>query len=855
MLTMLRIRFDTAFGQAVRVVVDDEIVDLDWLGQGWWGVTADLPAGAEYHYEVVADGDPVHVEQPPFRHSPQQATLVVDRWRSWSGRPYASALFTKALASRHCAAADPGTGTTSFVLTEPAVPAGATPAIVGSTKALGEWDPAGAVPMVSVGYPEWAVSFDVEPVDVEYKYVLLDGAGTLLEWEGGDNRRLPAADKRVVNDDRMVVAPFRAAGVAVPVFSLRTETDVGCGQFSDLKPFADWAKSIGMAVVQLLPVNDTVLDHDWDDSYPYNPISVHALHPLYVDVAAIPGHGIAGDIATARAAFVEADEIDYPAVMASKWELLRSAYRKLSPSLDGDSEFEEFVDHHWTWLGPYSAWCLLRDRFGVGDPAEWSGYERFSDELVSALADHESPDYNEIRFHWFVQYHLYRQLEDAADYARSIGIAFKGDLPIGVAPESAEVWTNPDLFHVGTQTGAPPDLFAREGQNWGFPTYDWDRMAQDGFQWWVDRFRAFAAYVDVYRIDHVLGFFRIWEIPGDGFDGLVGHFRPSLPWSEEDLLEVLGEINLADLARPSKVPDLEERFGKDARDLAPFFDPHGQLKAKYSQQEICRFFAEEGSEWDRSLRRLLLDVAADLMIVEVDGGYAPAIAWRDSTGFKGLDEDIAADFDDMALDFFYRRHDEQWELQGRGTLPAVVEATEMLACGEDLGMVPDIVPRLMNEMGLLSLEIERMPKRLGEWIADPASAPYMSVVSPGTHDTSTLRQWWEEDPDFTLRYWKEALGQLGDPPEAATTEVMQTIMRRQLGSPAMLAIVPIADLLGIDAKLRRQHIHAERINDPANRRNRWRYRMHLSITELAAAAELNNAVAAMVAHSGRGLGG
>ncbi len=851
MLTELRIRFQTQFGQSLQVLTNDAAFDLKWVGEGWWGGAVDLAAGAQYHYRVVAGSEVVHEEQPPWRTMPDAGALVVDNWRWASGRAYASALFTKALANRHPDAADPGQGNTRFVLNEPAIPPGATPAIVGSGETLGEWDAAAAIPLVSTGYPGWAVAIDIEPEEVEYKYVLLDAAGVLLRWEGGDNRLLPAAPSRVVNDDRVDIAPFRAAGVAVPVFALRTNNDIGCGQFSDLKPFADWAKSVGLAVVQLLPVNDTVLDHDWDDSYPYNPISVHALHPLYVDIEAIAGHGIPEEVAAARAAYAGSREIDYPAVMASKWNLLRSVYRILSSSLDGDQDFEEFVDSEWTWLGPYSAWCLLRDRFGVGDPAAWPGYERFSDDLVDALADHDSPDYDEMRFYWFVQYHLYRQLEDAADYARSIGIAFKGDLPIGVAPESVEVWTHPDLFHIGTQTGAPPDAFAREGQNWGFPTYDWERMAEDGFQWWLDRFRAFASYVDVYRIDHVLGFFRIWEIPADGYDGLIGYFRPSMPWSEDDLLEVLGEVELSELMEPGPIPDLAGRFGPQARSLAPFFDGDGKLKPRYGQQEIRRFFAEEGSGWDPSLRRLLLDVAADVMIVAVDEGYAPAIAWRDSSHFVALEDDVAADFDEMALDFFYRRHEEQWEAQGRRTLPAVVESTEMLACGEDLGMVPDIVPRLMDEMGLLSLEIERMPKRLGEWIANPAAAPYMSVVSPGTHDTATLRQWWEADPDFTLRYWKEALGQLGEPPQVATAEVVEAILRRQLGSPAMLAIVPIADLMGADAKLRRPDVHAERINDPSNRHNRWRYRMHLSLGDLAAATEFNAAVSAMVTESGR----
>jgi len=328
MLTELRIQFETAFGQALQVLVGDVALDLEWLGDGWWGRVVDLPVGAGYHYRVVRDDEVIHEEQPSSRVVDHEASLVVDRWRWTSGAPYASALFTKALAARHCGPGEPGAGSASFFLTEPAVPAGATPAVVGASTALGEWDPAEAIPMASAGYPKWATAVNVEPVDVEYKYVLLAADGGLIEWEGGANRVLPAGDTRVVNDDRMAIAPFRAAGVAVPVFSLRTDHAVGCGEFSDLKPFADWAESVGLAVVQLLPVNDTVLNHDWDDSYPYNPISVHALHPLYCNVDAISGHGISNEISAARATFAAAAEVDYPAVMSTKMETASSCLQE-----------------------------------------------------------------------------------------------------------------------------------------------------------------------------------------------------------------------------------------------------------------------------------------------------------------------------------------------------------------------------------------------------------------------------------------------------------------------------------------------------------------------------------------------
>ena len=788
----------------------------------------------------------------------------MDRWRRPRLETAArhSALFDRALASNFPRHVTGSGGDLTFELHEPWIPAGARPAVVGSTAALGEWDLEAAVPLFPDPYPLWRATVPHDGSAAEYKFALIEDDERT--WEHDRNRSIPATGTGPVllrDEGLRGIAPWRGFGIAVPVFSLRSENGLGVGQFSDLPAFADWAAAAGCSVIQLLPVNDTTLNHDWDDSYPYNPVSVHALHPIYIDLTAIEGGGIDAQIDMVRDALNGLRDIDFPQVMEHKTRLLQAAYRNLGEALDEDADFLRFVEDNWSWLGPYSMWCVNRDRHGSPDSRDWGKDATFDPARLEALA-RSGKERSAMRFHWFVQYHLHRQLRSAADYVRSIGVALKGDLPIGVAPESVDVWVQPELFHVGTQTGAPPDAFSKLGQNWGFPTYDWDAMAADDYQWWRDRFAALAEYIDVFRIDHVLGFFRIWEIPSGGHDGTTGQFRPGLPLDSDALAAALGDVDLAGMTRPSIArSDIEDRFGEHAAAVvAEFFDAAADTlrftATADSQQAIIEGF-ESGSfsglaEDERSdLLRGLLDLSADVMLHPAGDGYVPAINWRDSTHYGALDEASQEAFDELALDFFHHRHAELWEAQGRRTLPALLDATDLLACGEDLGMVPNFVPPVMNEMGLLSLEIERMPKRLGDWIADPANAPYLSVVSPGTHDTTTLRQWWAEDEAVAKRYWREALGMSGPPPAEATPEVVEAILERQLATPAMLCIVPVADLLAIDSELSRDDLVSERINDPSNRHNRWRYRMDFSAAELFANESFTAHVRRLVAESGR----
>ena len=607
---------------------------------------------------------------------------------------------------------------------------------------------------------------------------------------------------------------WKAAGTAIPVFSLRSENGFGVGEFNDLKLLVDWAAATGQKVIQLLPVNDTTMTWTWRDSYPYNACSSFALHPQFIH---LPSAGVVEDDEYYRLQkeLNSLPELDYERVNREKHRFLRMAFEKSGRKTLQTETFKSYVRENSEWLLPYAVYCVLRDRFGTADFTRWrigghrpgsgasdrtagvSDYSVYDRETVMSFAAEHRED---VEYWYFVQYHLHMQLLESRNYAHSKGVIFKGDLPIGVSRNSADAWMDRDLFNMDSCAGAPPDAFSTEGQNWGFPTYNWDVMEKDGFAWWKARLGNMSRYFDAFRIDHILGFFRIWEIPLAAKSGLAGHFSPALPYSSKEL---------ADLGFDMKC----RQFPKVCPDRSP-----GAL------------FVPDPHHRDR---------------------WHPCIAARSSAAYAALAPDCRHAFDSLYEDFFYHRHNRFWKESAMRKLPALLSATGMLACGEDLGMIPACVPEIMREYQILSLEIQRMPKKFGERFADPAEYPYYSVCTTSTHDTSTLRAWWEEDREMTRLFWKDMLGGEGEAPDVCTPSICRSIIQMHLDSPSMLAILPIQDWLSVDGTLRLSDPMEERINIPSDPHHYWRYRMHLTLESLLRQDGFNSVLREMILSSGR----
>lgn len=904
MKIIFRLNFHTVPGQSLWLklatvpgesgVCFEQILPLRWLNDGQWQLELDVHGGhplrLEYSYQLRQDSNGVELDE---WNGPRSAVadpavldslLLRDTWCSAGTVDYAfeTNAFKAVLPARgnFAAAPVPAGANHTFQLRMAAVPAGLVPCLIGSVRELGDWGWHHAVPLHEVAANVWEASLHL-PDDwwIEYKYGLFDPKlGCAVTLEGGENRTLearahPGRQWTMIHDEcyrRDASQLYRAAGVAIPVFSLRSAQSLGVGEFADLKPLADWAQAVGLKLIQILPINDTTSSHDWTDSYPYSAISVFALHPIYLRISdmsyAMPA-AFTAELDAACASLNGLDQLDYVQVMKVKTKLTRQVFQKHHKQILASAGFRDFLTENRDWLVPYAVFCVKRDEFGTADFSRWGEWAVFDAAKTAAMAAPAHPQWPELSYHIWLQYELDRQLSDAVKHLHQHGIALKGDLPIGIDRESVDAWSAPHLFRMDTQAGAPPDAFAVKGQNWGFPTYNWEVMREDGYAWWRSRFAKLSRYFDAYRIDHILGFFRIWQIPSDQVEGIMGWFDPAMPVHIDEIRDRGIPFDYLRYCRPYiRHHFLEERFGDSLNDaLADYLDDcgHGcyQLRENVATQ---RRIVDHFETWDvadpaiaarmERLRGALLDCASDVLFFEVPGSegtlFHPRCSMHMTKSFQELDHDIKCRLDDLYVDYFYRRQEGFWEARGYEKLPVMRRATTMLLCGEDLGMVPDCVPGVMRELGILSLEIQRMPKTHKVEFADPARAPYLSVVSPSTHDMPTLRGWWREDAQATAHFAWQMLGE-AFPPLDLSTEVATRIIRQHLQSPAMWAVFPLQDLLAIDEKLRHPDPDAERINVPAISNHYWRYRMHLAIEELAAADNFNSGIKRLLRSCGR----
>ena len=752
--------------------------------------------------------------------------------------------------------------------------------VLGSDPALGAWDNTKALVLSDADYPTWygAVALKNPAQPCSYKYALWDAvAGHALTMEGGENRVVAASPHAAElcrvrhDDDYQHPDAWRGAGVALPVFALRSASGLGVGEFSDLNLLVDWAVQTGMKLVQILPINDTVATHTWIDSYPYAAISVFALHPQFLHlegIAALKDKKAAQELAATKATLNARDFVDYEPVMAAKWKFLRLLYQQEKTAFLADADYREFYASQAGWLVPYAAFSAWRDRFGTADFSLWPADCRTPGDLPARTAE-TAPDYDEYGLFFFLQFHLDKQLRAAVAYARSRGVVLKGDLPIGIYRHSVEAWTQPELFHMDAQAGAPPDDFSTTGQNWRFPTYNWERMALDGYGWWKQRMGHLSRYFDALRIDHILGFFRIWEIPSHSVEGLLGHFAPALPMHRHEIESRLGWFDFSRLCEPYiRWHMLESIFQEKAQEVFDeyLFDAsYGRIhfrKGLETQREVEARINQKIAKYPEAktyfawLQKGLFQLLNEVLFVPAGNDfYHPRITLNKTYSFRelGSDDDRRRLNDDIYVDFFFRRHEDFWRRQGLTKLPPVRYATNMLICGEDLGMVPASVPGVMRELGMLGLHIQRMPGNPATEFGHPNDAPYLSVVTTSSHDMSTIRGWWEQDRVTTQRFYETMLGHNRQiAPFYCEPWVAREMLVQHLHSPAMWAVFPLQDLLAMDSNLRRADPHAEQINVPSNPEHFWKYRLHLPLEELVDAVGFNEPLRGIVEASGRG---
>jgi 4-alpha-glucanotransferase len=732
----------------------------------------------------------------------------------------------------------------------------------GSSIELGSWNKEDSLFMTKEGN-WWTVKVSIpdESFPVEYKYGIYNTKeNKFIGFEGFENRRLygvaSAAMVTILHDGfaRFPNNTWRGAGVAVPVFSLKTAKSFGVGEFNDLKGLADWAKEVGLKLIQILPVNDTTATHTFLDSYPYAAISAFALHPIYINLDKVAGKkqpALTKQLESVQKQLNALPELDYEQVMKTKWEALKELCAAQKEECLNDADFQAFFTKDKHWLVPYAAFCYLRDQNGTADFSQWNEYGVYDKEAIENFVSPEAKQYDEIFLHYFIQYHLHLQLKEATEYAHKNGIIIKGDIPIGIYRHSCDAWMSPELYNMDMQAGAPPDIFAVKGQNWGFPTYNWHKMEEDGFAWWHQRFEQMSNYFDAFRIDHILGFFRIWSVPIHAVEGIMGFFVPAIPVHLVEFSEKNLWFDRDRYTKPFITGQvLYDIFGEAAGRVKQEYlnelsaDWYGLKEAFNTQRKVEDHFKKlEQNEENEKLKIGLFDLISNVILFEVEGSNGTQFHFRismeNTTSFKNLYGDTQNGLKELYVNYFFRRQDAFWKKEAMKKLPALKAATNMLICGEDLGMVPHCVPEVMQELGILSLEIQRMPKDTSREFFHPADAPYLSVVTPSTHDMSTVRGWWEEDRGQTQRFFNHELGHWGTAPFYCEPWVNKAVILQHLHSPAMWSIFQLQDLFGMSDTLRRENPEEERINVPANPKHYWRYRTHFTLEELQKADAFN----------------
>ena len=854
-----------------------------------WTYKLSLPAqkcqpAITYYYEVERGGRSVRHEWTTIRHTLELTAVhgahytVFDRWSDIPEDSYLySSAFTDCIRGRKLEVLQPSSyrSTVRLVVRAPQLRGDDKLAVIGKGDGLGKWDTAKALLMTEHHFNEWVVDLDAAQLaegKMEFKFIALNTKKQQSSvWEAGYNRtiELPQIEQREVvvynlNQAFFPLYDVRLAGMLVPVFSLRSEGSFGVGDFGDLKNMVDLVCDTGQRVLQILPVNDTTTTHSWTDSYPYSCISIFAIHPQYADLRQLPALTNAkqrNDFEALRQQLNALPQIDYEQVNHAKITYLRLLFAQEGSKVLSSKDFKEFLAEAGQWLVPYAQYCVLRDKYGTACFEQWPDHNTWNEADRAALLNARSSQYREASFWYYVQFVLHTQLLDAHQYARKSHVVLKGDIPIGVSRYGCDVWTEPRYFNLNGQAGAPPDDFSVNGQNWGFPTYNWDEMLKDGCQWWIRRFQNMAQYFDAYRIDHVLGFFRIWEISVNAVHGLLGQFQPALGVTREEIESYGLPFHEHQFCEPF-IADwvLDRVFHERADEVKTKYLDHAhddiwKMKAEYdTQRKVEKAFEGVTEQRELNLRDGLYSLISNVLFVrdhKEEGKYHPRISAQFNFTYEALYDADKASFNRLYNDYFYRRNNQFWYDEAMKKLPVLVQATRMLVCAEDLGMVPDCVSWVMNELRVLSLEIQSMPKDPHVRFGHLSRNPYRSVCTFSTHDMATLRQWWDEDASRTQDYFNSMLYHEGNAPHPLPGWLARDIVSRQLASPSMLCVLSIQDWLAMDERIRLDDADAERINIPANPHHYWRYRMHINIENLMADKSFTENIRNLIVHNGR----
>lgn len=660
---------------------------------------------------------------------------------------------------------------------------------------------------------------------------------------------------------------MKYTGTSIPVGSLKTKNSCGIGEFLDLIPFADFCKKSNLKIIQLLPVNDT-----GTESSPYSALSAFALHPLYIRLDALPELQESGKdeklaekqkklLSKAKKIKKEFDAFNrfpYTKLRNAKLDFLKEVFDTFSSSILKDKDLKKWTKEN-PWVIDYAVFMNIKTDNFQASWKQWKKYKNITREEIEQLWNDKELEHEHIVYSW-IQFRLHQQFLEASTYVQQQGIMLKGDIPIMMNEDSHDAWAYPEYFNDSLRAGSPPDGPNPMGQNWGFPTYNWNNLKKDDYSWWKNRLIQASKYYQMYRIDHVLGFFRIWAIPENECTAVLGHTEPFDPVTTQEL-HSFGFSD--DRIRWMSKPHVSTSSIQDVNN-GDYLGTHGILNTlmdRIGNEELWLFKKEiKGDKdiWARedipfAVREKLAEKWRDRMFVEVKkDNYFPIWTYTQTTAWNSL-----SDNEKNAMNEFIGQKLEKmgylWEKQARTLLGELTGCTKMIACAEDLGANIDSLPLVLKDLSIMSLRVVRWTRqwnKTGQPFFSFSDYPELSVATASVHDSSTLRLWFmkEQDAnDFIASF----------PPEASIANEVRYGQYNPTTANYLLSTIenansnyvihPIQDFLGLVDTYYAEDPVTEQINIPGSvSLFNWTYRLPAPIETLIKDKELTSRIANLV---------
>lgn len=660
----------------------------------------------------------------------------------------------------------------------------------------------------------------------------------------------------------------RMTGISIPLGAIATKKNTVIGEFSVLPDFAKFCKNAGIEVIQLLPVNDT-----GTQSSPYSGLSAFALHPIYVDLKALPEfeaiYSSDKKFAKKYDSFVKENPYDgksrykYDAILNKKDELLREIYKTTEIAKTGEAteELSKWIKKN-PWIVNYAVYKNLKYKYMQASWKSWDEKDKNLSEKEIKSRWTKKSEQKENLFYAWTQMRANEQFKKASDAVKKSGILLKGDMPILMNEDSCDAWALPNIFNQNLRAGSPVDGENPSGQNWGFPTYNWKYLKENDYSWWKDRLKNAEQYYSAYRLDHILGFFRIWAIPTRDTTAVLGHTDPYVPIKRDEFHNAgFADDRIRWLSQPhiptGAVENITWNHESATKIMEKFCDRIGNEELwlfKESVQGDKDIYESDLSAFcqgdaEGRVKDILARFWKDRAFIEItENNFVPLWTHPETTAWKSLSLDEQNRLNQL-IDNAERKENELWETQSDEILSALTNSVNMIPCGEDLGANLSCLPGVMAKNKILSLRVYRWSRKWNEKPEQPyvpfAELPKLSVCTSSVHDSSTLRQWWSEDKNgvslfvktypkfFGIEDWdNEAKNRVAEEPYSP--EKGLAFLTALASANSDFCIHPFQDFLSTDKKYWLEKEDDERINIPGTVSEfNWTYRIPCLLEEIA----------------------